>query len=407
MAWDDPLFLDFINFDALVEHTPSFDNGALEVLGDSCTRNVDPDEAKTVLIEDPIEVSQIFIQNAQNPLVCVSDSDIAYQLGRNRFPSDDFTESVGDLVFPSVSGVTSRPDTLFPPHNSLPSNSQSWDYNPQHSFVSFEHDAGSSFSGIDAACGNITLSCQDSGNNGMPFLSRQFPSSFRSSATIPSPSTGGHFAESPHTLSKLWSHSSTSSPCPPLSDFSSACSPNPHLRTPNSSQSSTRYTKLGPDAPCAARVISSTTRPLKASLPSAPLLSCQFIGCSFSGNRQLDLTDHENTMHKLRCLFGCPRSFTTRRRQGQHHQGQHHEGQHHQGHRESGSATPHYQCGGCRKPTLATRRDNYLRHLQNCEKRIGAPYICRCGHTEPFDKEEHKKHVNDCKGRAGRPRGSR
>ncbi|KAK4444599.1 hypothetical protein QBC34DRAFT_182312 [Podospora aff. communis PSN243] len=201
------------------------------------------------------------------------------------------------------------------------------------------------------------------------------------SVILPAFPTGGHFAVSPRTDSNLLSQSPISSSCPPLSDFSSTFSPTPDFHTSN-------FTQL---------VARPAARPLKVAPASPPLLRCPFVGCTFSCTRPLDLTHHQNTLHKFRCLLGCPRSFTTRRRQAQHHESE--------SHRAPGSATSQCQCGGCGKSTPATRRDNYWRHLRNCKKQSMALYVCHCGHPPTSDKQEHMRHVDTCKGKAGRPRG--
>jgi hypothetical protein len=288
----------------------------------------------------------------------VSEPSAAHQLGQNRFPSDGFTESVGNLVFPSVSSASGR----LHPHSVL------------HSLTPSDPDLG--------ACW-------------MPFVF-QFP------VTLPTSSTGGQIAEFPHTLSNLSPHSPISSSCPPLSDFSSSFSPTPDLHNPTALQLITRPAKVNPDGLCPSRVISGAARSLKAlsaSSASSQPLRCLFTDCSFSCGRPLDLTHHRNTMHKFPCLLGCSRSFTTRRRQDQHHQSE--------GHREPGSVPPHYRCGGCGKTTPSARRDNYRRHLKNCTKQTMAPYVCHCGHPPTSDREEHVRHVDNCKGKAGRPRGSK
>lgn len=268
-------------------------------------------------------------QNPLNPLAWVLDSNPVHQLGQNQRQgaSEDFTVSMRHWhsVFPPASSASSQADSVLP---SFP-------------------------------------------------LSR--------SVILPALPTGGRFAESPHTLSNLLSHSPISSSCPPLSDFSSTFSPTSDLHTPN-----LNFTQL---------VARTASRPLKVAPASSPLLRCHFIGCTFSCGRPLDLTHHQNTLHKFRCLLGCLRSFTTRRRQAQHHESE--------SHRAPGLTTSQYQCGGCGKSTPATRRDNYWRHLRNCKKQSMAPYVCHCGHPPTSDKQEHMRHVDSCKGKAGRPRGSK
>jgi len=388
---DDNLFADFVTWN---DEVPDINRSDLGFRGpdDGYLRDRGTHADDTVPVEPPLDWQQ-FIANPPNPLVFVSDSDPAHQLGCNRSPSDGFTESGSGPVFPSASSASDRPNTLSLPHYSSIPVSQPLDDCLQHSF-NFLCDASTSYSGTDNGYATAALSYLDSGNDGAFFSVYLALSPMQSSA-----STSTSFPESPHILSQSLPHSSTSSPCPPLWDLSSACSPTPDLRTPNSSLPFMLYTNLDPDALRTARAVSSATpRPLRASLVEAPLLSCPFTDYSFSCSRQLELTEHQNTMHEFPYKLGCLRSFTTSRSQQRHHQSEQHRG--------SGSAAPSYRCGGCGRRTPATRRDNYRRHLEKCKKRIGASYICHCGQSPTFDREEHLSHVADCKGKAGRPRGS-
>ncbi|KAK0645370.1 hypothetical protein B0T16DRAFT_139460 [Cercophora newfieldiana] len=209
--------------------------------------------------------------------------------------------------------------------------------------------------------------------------------------------------ESHHLHATLFSHSSTPLPssCPPLTDLSSACSPTSDLRTPDSSSHPTAlYATVARDVAGKGSTPNiATARPLRASLPSTSSLRCPFEGCGFSSRRPIELSDHQTTMHEFPCELGCPRSFTTRRGQERHHQGN--------AHRTDSSSTTNYQCGGCGQETPSTRRDNHRRHLGTCKKQDMRPYICHCGHPPTFSRGEHLGHVNNCKGKAGRPKRSR
>jgi len=398
---DDSFLSSFTNADAFADGFSAFDPWAGD-LGDSCVPNVGAHGGNTVLLDDPLEDCQRFPQNPEEPLACVSDSDPAYQLGCNRLPSDDFTESLDDLVFPSVSSASSPPNTSLPLYISLPSALQAG--YPQHSLGSFADDAGLSFSETDYTGSGTTPSYLHPENNGISFFSRpSLPyTNFQSSATTSTSFTASPFAESPQTLSNLFSPSITSSPCPLLSELSTTCSPTPDLRTPDSSQPIAVFTKIKPATlrePITRPVVKASRRRLKAQLTSTPLFDCPFSGCELSYHRQIDFSDHISTTHEFHCELGCPRSFTTRRGRERHYQVD--------VHAEPGSATMKYQCGGCGRQTSAPRRDNHRRHLKICKKRIMAQYICHCGHPPTTDKEDHMHHVDNCKGKAGRPKGQR
>jgi hypothetical protein len=401
---DDNLLSNFITFDAFADELSAFDPWAGD-LGDSCVPNVGTHGGDTVLPDNSLEDWQRFLQNPQEPLACVSDSDPAYQLGCNRSPSDDCTESLGGLVFPSVSSASSPPNTSLPLYISSPPALQA-DY-PQHSLGPFADDAGHSFSRIDYTSSGTTPSYLHPESDGISFF---WPSSlpctnFQPSATTSTSFTASPFAESPQTPSNLLSPSipsTTSSSCPPLSNLSTTCSPTPDLRTPDSSQPIALSTKIKPATPreFITRPVVKASRPrLKAQLTSTPLFDCPFRGCGMSYHRQIDFSVHISTTHEFHCELGCPRSFTTRRGRERHYQVD--------VHAEPGSATMKYQCGGCGRQTSATRRDNHLRHLKRCKKRIMAQYICHCGHPPTTDKEDHMHHVDNCKGKAGRPKGQR
>jgi hypothetical protein len=393
VAWDDAQFPLHVTFDALVDHT-LFDEGVEGFLSDSCTRGVSTHgdaAALTKSLSSP-EDSNIFNETPQNPLVSVSDSNAVHQLGENRSPSDDFTESVGLLVFPSVSSASSsRPDTVLPSQYLFPQVRQPWFTFSQPSLGSYECRTDFLLPDIDDACADATPTCSGLESYLVPLPHLYLP------ATLPTSSTGAHVAELPYTPSNLLSHSSTlPSPCPPLSDFSSNFSPTPDLRTPNASQLISAPVNVDRNVLRAAGVASGASRPLRASPASPPSLRCPFDDCDFSCRRQLELAVHQSTEHKFPCLRGCPRSFTTSRRRDDHHQS---------GHRQPQSTAPHYQCG-CGMTVVATRRDNHLRHLRGCRRRGTTPYICRCGHLPTTDREEHMRHLTNCMDRAGRPRGS-
>lgn len=393
MTCDDNLLPDFIATDAFADSLSAFDPWA-GGLGDSFVPDAGPLGSDTIFPDDSLEDWQQFFQNPEEPLA--PDSGPAYQLGCNRFPSDDFTESLGELVFPSVSSAPKPPNTSLPSSPPPPK-----DDCPQPSLGSFPDVAGPSFSEINYT-GSGTYPHLE--NDGISFFSRSsLPcTNLQSSTTTSTSFTARPFAESSQTLSNLLSPSITPSPCPLLSNLSTICSPTPDLRTPDFTQPVALSTENKPATPS-----ESITRPvvktsgirLKAQLASTPLFDCPFRGCGLSYHRQLDLSVHIRSNHEFYCELGCPRSFTTRRGRERHYQVDLHA--------ESGPATMKYQCGGCGRQTPATRRDNHRRHLKSCKKRIMAQYICHCGHPPSTDKGAHMDHVDNCKGKAGRPKGQR